>query len=68
MLGGDTVSKNYHEVTGEIVQELIKAKAQVIGEAGNSTMKQELLKEHLSDEAIINSFKAIFAAVNNPTE
>ena len=57
------MSKTTYEVAADILQEVIKARAQVISQFSGG--KIEAMNKHLGDEAIAESFKVIFDSVNN---
>ncbi|WP_308637708.1 hypothetical protein [Paenibacillus silvisoli] len=56
------MSKSFNEIAGEIVQEVIKARAQAIAASGSP--KRELIADFLSDEVIAATYLAVFKAVN----
>ncbi|MMZ65359.1 hypothetical protein D1872_277600 [compost metagenome] len=57
------MAKDVSELAVEIVQEVIKAKAQVISSSGaaNSIM----IDKYLSDAAIVNTYRTILNAIVN---
>jgi hypothetical protein len=57
------MTKGNDDITSEIVQALIQARGAVIANTNN---RADFMKMYLSDEAIAETYKTIFKAVNNP--
>lgn len=62
------MSRSTIEIAAEIVQELLKARGQAIAGIEHVSSQCELIKEYLSDEAVAQTYKTIFKAVNDPLD
>ncbi|MEK3776642.1 hypothetical protein MHB85_19270 [Paenibacillus sp. FSL K6-4396] len=54
------MSKAYHEIASDIVQAVVKARGEALNTNPDSGAYAETF---LSDEAVVNTYKAIFNAV-----
>ncbi|MNC23837.1 hypothetical protein D3C75_718730 [compost metagenome] len=63
--GGEEMSKGYDEIAAEIVEKLVLARATATTSTavGNSTHLNTLFEKYLSDDAVAETYKAVYKAV-----